>query len=582
MPDRKELFDFMLGRVKCTQRETGLPEPQAFGRWFLGMYFQNPQNIFIADGSYDGKVDTFFTTDDARTVTHHVLNLKYTREYNKQAPAQFYEEVLAFWQAFENKSGRGSFLEKSVKAELRPRYRQLFEAYDRGAARLMFVTNHRQNDGRIGMVENAPIETFHLDDLLQHIIDDIDGAMPRTSPLTLTGINIVLPTHEQDSEVPTSIVFAKLVDFINYMQSDPYDLLFMRNVRTAISLGRSPVNRDIRVTFKDDPHEFAYSNNGITILCEKHTHDHGSKELTLENPRVVNGSQTLHSVRDVPNPSPKARVMVRIIEIPMSTSGDLESRIERRKKVINKIATRSNQQNPIKKWDLVSNDDFQLELYRFFRQRGFFYERREREWQKRSRELKSVGVSQGPSIKRMAQLIASYNWNKKKLGPASARQVGVLFERDAYDLIRTTPPDLAYQLWWVSTYLFNDLATLAGKYQYIRRLQGYANFSLFAVATRAMHLAGARWGDPIFTAHLEQLDNLEWTPKRLTSWRRFGRACIDHIKALYEKNARAIQRAEGDMPSIANFFKSAKPVTAIVGAPIPGKLVKLAREALEL
>jgi hypothetical protein len=162
MPDKRELFDFMLDRVKDTQRETGYAEPQAFGRWFLQMYFQSPGNIVVSDGTHDGKVDTFFTTDDRRTVTHHILNTKYTRNHIKQAPAQFYEEVLAFWQVFDNKAGRERFLETSVKAELRPHYRQLFDAFDRGTGRLMFVTNYRRNDNRYSLIEKAPVETFHL------------------------------------------------------------------------------------------------------------------------------------------------------------------------------------------------------------------------------------------------------------------------------------------------------------------------------------------------------------------------------------------------------------------------------------
>ena len=126
MPDKKELFDFMLERVKFTQRETGFAEPQAFGRWFLGMYFPNPQDVFVSDGSHDGKVDIFFTTHDGSTVTYHVLNSKYTRDYNKTAPVKFYEEITYFWRAFENKGSREGYLAQAVKAELRPHYRRLF------------------------------------------------------------------------------------------------------------------------------------------------------------------------------------------------------------------------------------------------------------------------------------------------------------------------------------------------------------------------------------------------------------------------------------------------------------------------
>src|SRR5207253_5464846 len=96
---------------------------------------------------------------------------------------------------------------------------------------------------------------------------------------------------------------------------------------------------------------------------------------------------------------------------------------------------------------LASNDDFQLELFRFFRNKGFFYERRDREWRQRSRELRSVGIRQGPSIKWHTQLIASYYWFKPRLGPAVAKNVADLFEGDLYEMIREAPAELAFQLY---------------------------------------------------------------------------------------------------------------------------------------
>ena len=392
--DKSDLFQFMLDRVKETQKQHPLnAEPQAFGRWFAELFFMNPRDIFVSDGSKDGKIDLFFATDNGKTVLHHVLNTKFTKEFNKIAPPSFYQEIKYFWQAFENRAARASYLEKAVKQELRQRYKQLFERYDNGAAELMFVTNHRRNEAHFEQVKNIPaLKVFHMDDLIQCLVDDIDGAMPRTPPISLNGIHSLLPADKADTEVATSIVFARLLDFIRYMESDPYDLLFNRNVRVAISISRSQVNRAIRDTFKTNPKEFAFSNNGITMLCEKQHYDPGQKVLTLENPRVVNGSQTLHSIRDVPNPSSNARVMVRVIEIEPPLGDALDAKIKRRKEIIGKIAVRSNQQNPIKSWDLASNDDFQLDLFRFFRNKGFFYERRDREWRQRSRELRSVGI----------------------------------------------------------------------------------------------------------------------------------------------------------------------------------------------
>ena len=184
--EKRDLFEFMLERVKETQKGHLEGEPQAFGRWFADLFFMSPRDMFVSDGSRDGKIDAFFTTHNGKTVLHHVLNTKYTREFNRIAPPAFYEEMKYFWQAFENREARSGYLEKAVKQELKPRYTQLFDRYDDGAAELMFVTNHRRNEAHFEQVKNIPsIKVFHLDDLIQCLVDDIDGAMPRTPDIRL-------------------------------------------------------------------------------------------------------------------------------------------------------------------------------------------------------------------------------------------------------------------------------------------------------------------------------------------------------------------------------------------------------------
>jgi len=49
MYEQRQLFDFILNRVDDTGTEHALRPPQAFGRWFAGMYFDKPQNLSIAD-----------------------------------------------------------------------------------------------------------------------------------------------------------------------------------------------------------------------------------------------------------------------------------------------------------------------------------------------------------------------------------------------------------------------------------------------------------------------------------------------------------------------------------------------------
>jgi hypothetical protein len=421
MYEQKQLFDTVLRRVREVGAEYGEKPPQAFGHWFAQMYFDEPQGFFVSDGAGDARVDSFFTTSNGKDVSHHVLNTKFTEKYDSIAPVAFYNEITAFWQAFKNASNRANYLSTVVRKELRTRYSKLFDHFDEGRAQLYFLTNHRRNDTQSQAVKSYGVQVFHLEDILQYMADYIENAMPLTNTLKLTGISNILTADQSETEVPTSIVFARLTDFIEYMKEDRYDLLFNRNVR--LWLGRTEVNEAIAETFRKHPKEFAYSNNGITLLCEKHVSHQGSHEIEIQNPRVVNGSQTLHSIRDASNPtaSKAARVMVRIIEIPPLRAADLPEQAARRKEIVRQIALRSNSQNNIKKWDLVSNDDFQLDLARHFRIKKMFYERRRHEWSQRRSELKSVGITRGPELKRLTQLIAAHCWKSKSLGPVAAK-----------------------------------------------------------------------------------------------------------------------------------------------------------------
>jgi len=577
---KSDLFEFMLERVKDTQKRHLEAEPQAFGRWFAELFFMNPRDLFVSDGSRDGKIDLFFTTDNGKTVLHHVLNTKFTKEFNKIAPPSFYEEIKYFWQAFENRPARAAYLEKAVKQELRPQYATLFERYDNGAAELMFVTNHRCNEAHFEQVRNIPVKVFHMDDLIQYLVDDIDGAMPRTPPISFNDIHALLPADKADTEVATSIVFARLLDFIRYMENDPFDLLFNRNVRVAISVSKSKVNRAIRETFRSSPREFAFSNNGITMLCEKQHYDPGEKVLTLENPRVVNGSQTLHSIRDVPDPSKNARVMVRVIEIAPPRGDALDEKIQQRKEIIGKIAVRSNQQNPIKSWDLASNDDFQLELFRFFRNKGLFYERREREWRLRSRGLRSVGIQYGASIKWHTQLIASFQWTTPRLGPAVAKNVSELFEGEIYETLRQTPAELAFQLYLIDVTLWEARSDLAKEKVYIRNLRSYEYFALFSLATHSLTAVGAKWGDPSFTAQL-QTQQSAYYPAHYKNWRALAKTGIDQIIAAFKKESSAYSRREkGEELTYANYFKNQTYMARILKRPISRAMKKSARNAI--
>lgn len=567
----KYLFEVINDEVRKIAQKHGEKEPQAFIRWFIEMYFLDPRDIFISDGPRDGKFDAFFTSYEDDTPKQYVINSKYTTRYSESAPGDFYEELTYLWQAFNNKPKRNSYLQKAVKAELRPYYQTVFEHYDNGNAGLVFLTNHVRNDPKMILVPEE-IQVFHLDELIQYMVDDIDMAMPRTPSLILSGIPQVLTPGENGIELSTSIVFARLIDFIQYMQKDTFGLLFARNVR--FNLGNTEPNTAIKETFENAPDEFAFSNNGITVICEKYTHDPSTRELTLENPRVVNGSQTLHSVQEIANPSETARVMVRIIRIPPLTRNDLAIRREQRKDLIKKIALRTNLQNPIRKSDLVANDDFQLDVFRYFWKRKFFYECRRNEWKARSRELKSAGLKRGPDVDRLIQLMACYYPTDRRFGPAIAKgNRNKLFAPGAYEDLSKTSPSIAYQLYLLNLKVNECYKKLSRRKKYIKNLKGHSEFALFALVIATLKAAHVPWGNEKWTRCLEASSESRNICAR---WEKLTKGCIDEIREYYLEEAAEFRANERKNLFPNNYFKNQSYVAKIFNSPIPASLVKLA------
>lgn len=574
MKQRKDLFNLMLKRVKETSSETGMKLPQAFSKWFIDIYFGHNES-YISDGSGDGKADAFVSIRKSKANRYAILNCKFTQEYDNSSPVSFYDEITRFWQAFINKENRSEYLNNAVRQSLKNKYKEYFKLYDDGLVDLYFLTNCRINDKQHNSVKSFDVKIFHLEDILQYLSEYIEGAMPETEPLILSGITSVLNPLISETEVPTSIVFARLIDFINYMEDDPLELLFARNVR--LSLGKTETNKAIETTFRKNPKEFAFSNNGITILCKTHNFDPGKNELHLKNPRVVNGSQTLHSIRNVESPSPIARVMVRIIEVPQESSTDIVGQKQKRLDIIHKISIRSNMQNPIKRWNLVSNDDYQTELSQCFWKKKYFYERRQNEWKERKDDLKSIGIKLGPDIKWMMQLISSYYFDKSDLGPADAQgRLNVLFDEKPYAIIRNTSPEVVYRIFLLGEFYHYYMRQLSNQKKYIGDVSGYLKFTLFSILCKLITKIDK---DAFKKSEFETLlENKLLITESYDS--KLIKALIDCIIGEYKKYEK-LSNKENIRLTPANFFKNESYVNKILKKPLSVTLTSIGRKVFK-
>jgi hypothetical protein len=569
--NKKDLFDKLIKRIKIDADKDGVKIFNAFPKWFIQTYFINPFDFISSDGARDSKIDAFCKVQEGNKITYKVINSKFTEHYGKLAPSQFYDEIISLCNMFDNKSQRDSLLQNYIKLDLKNHYKILFENYDEGNSPLFFITNYRENPNQVGRIQDLNIEVFHLDEILGFLIEDLSGSMPFTPPLLLTGINSVLSAHTDDTIVPTSIIFARLIDFIDYMKKDQFDFLFSRNVR--LNLGKTEPNRNILNTFIDEPKEFVFSNNGITIICDKSKYDTGNHEIKLTNPRVVNGSQTLHSIRDVKNPCKEARVMVRIIQIQTTGSGNLEKDIKLKKDIVNKIAIRSNLQNPIYKWNLAANDEFQNILKKYFTQKGFFYETRKKEWDYKKSYLKSNGYDRGPFMPKLMQLITSYYYKDKILGPANAKgQLNELFDSNkAYAKIISTMPEIVYQV-----YLLNEIkkfsVTKLNNLTYINQIRKHCNYALFSIYIKLTNELSIEWGSAEFTEFLEKCIYENYS----SNWTILTKKIVSEIIMKHYKLIKKKLQKEGEVDlSYNNYFKNITYMRELLDSKTPLSIKKL-------
>ena len=185
----------------------------------------------------------------------------------------------------------------------------------------------------------------------------------------------------------------------------------------------------------------------------------------------------------------------------------------------------------------------------------------------------------GDSLKRLTQLIASYNWSKPKLGPVVAKHIKELFDDAVYQTIREKTPELAFQISVLDSNLLGCTKDLAKEKVYIKRMKSYGQFAVFAVAIRAMHDADAEFGDAAFTDRLlAQWE--EWYPTHYHAWKKLTKSCIDAIVKAFKKEVPRHSREFGDELTYANYFKNQGYVSRLLQSPLPPETIRHAKAAL--
>jgi hypothetical protein len=193
------------------------------------------------------------------------------------------------------------------------------------------------------------------------------------------------------------LALVELAEYYKLITSEKGELLeylFESNVRDY--QGDVDVNKQIRETLRvsSDSAEFWWLNNGITILSPK-IGGH-PKELTIDEPQIVNGLQTSmevyeHLRNNSKSDAGKRHAVVRLIQSPDTKQQD-------------RIIKATNSQTKIPPQYLWATDELQRDIEQLFRASGLHYDRRKNSWRKLA-----VGLDKVVGMTELAQAVAAIN-----------------------------------------------------------------------------------------------------------------------------------------------------------------------------
>jgi len=357
--------------------------------------------------------------------------------------------------------------QRKFYSKLAPRSRRLFQElvrYVRSgyALRLYYVTTGRcsslirdeavQRAGRIQ--HDVELTVYDWPDVCRMFNDYLEGVAPAIPSLSLRiasngRVRSEGSIYRFDPQTNTeSWVFSMPAKDAGDMFTKAGPRLFARNIRGY--LGDTQINKAIAETLVNEPHNFWYYNNGITIVCDsaKQEKQRGQDVLRVERPQVINGQQTVRTLNQTQTQMESASVLVKVIRV--AREGRSEDNYD---DLVKRIVRATNWQNSIKASDLVSNDRVQVFLEREFRKAEYLYIRK-RQTKQEARAGYNGSAWAIISKDELAQAVAACNFD-----PAIVREGKEgLFEDNYYRSIFTV----------------RDISSYLAPYWLMRRVQRVA------------------------------------------------------------------------------------------------------------
>jgi hypothetical protein len=464
-----------------------LKDDSAFVLWFLHAYLADSEESArkaLTGGSGDKSVDAILVDERAKQV--NLVQGKFHFSLGEFSEKR--NDVLALAD-LGNLPWEDKNLLIAYYSQLDPGVKQKFEDLVHRVRRndyelrLYYVTTGRCSESirkeamqRVRQAE-GPVEIFiigysQVATIFRDYLEGVAPAVPMLSLRIASEGSIqtegVIHRFDSDKEIE-SWVFSMSVRDVGDMFRKGGIRLFARNVRGYLG-ENNDINKAMTKTIREEPHNFWYYNNGVTIVCDeaKREIQGGQDVLRVERPQVINGQQTTRTLSETS--SSRGSVLVRVIKIPRN-EGDYDKYDD----LVSSIVRATNWQNAIRPSDLVSNDHIQVFIEREFWKRGYQYLRKRQSKSEARGMFSSQGFSQVKK-EEIAQAVAACEFDpslvrKGKEGLFDQRYYRSIFNSRSvsfylwrYWLMRQVQyaargyPERAYAKWLVLNFAWKTLS----------------------------------------------------------------------------------------------------------------------------
>jgi len=354
--NRSTFLSYLKDRVAYNKQHYGLKVGSAFAMWYatesLDLEEDEAFEAVSFDGGNDKDIDLFFI--DAPTERVLIGQLKYKASANYAAKKS---ELLSLIHTTDwltdpealRRDGRSDLADAAdeYEAAVTKGFSVEYLYVYMGDRRTDVDDTARQfNVSEAGSVPSRSCRVVNFPALVSEHEERIDQSTRINSTTLALDSNHYF---EEDGAFGKALVTSLNGEELRELHDTHGDRLFDRNIRLFLGARKGGVNAGLRDTLAStsDRKNFWAYNNGITFICDKY--ELNDDQLTLHNFSIVNGCQTTVSfTNSTANAASGAKVLTRFIAAP--------------EKAIDSIIRFNNSQNPIRVWDLSSQDKLQKRL----------------------------------------------------------------------------------------------------------------------------------------------------------------------------------------------------------------------------